>query len=272
MTIWTCGVCSENFERPGQRVYRFCSPACRGAARRKPDHQRLIHTCEVCQRTFTKRGTRTYRFCSVVCRSAGQRPERPSDAELREMYVDQGMTANDIARLCDRDPKTTWAWLRAAEIATRARGSYVDQQFKPGQPSHMKGKKHTAEAIARMTEARRCVPRERFANNGAYLKARSGASHPNWKGGITSERQSFNSSPEWKEAARAVWIRDKATCQRCGCRPPRKGPKHNRGHVHHIVSFKVKELRLTLANLVLLCADCHRWAHSNANATKEFIG
>ena len=92
-----------------------------------------------------------------------------------------------------------------------------------------------------------------------------------WKGGITPERQSFYNSPEWKATIRAIWIRDQCTCQRCGRKPPRHGPKHNRGHVHHIVSFQVRELRLDLDNLVLLCADCHRWVHSRANILKELV-
>ncbi len=37
------------------------------------------------------------------------------------------------------------------------------------------------------------------------------------------------------------------------------------------MSFQVRELRTVLTNLVLLCADCHRWVHSNANTDREFL-
>jgi len=43
-------------------------------------------------------------------------------------------------------------------------------------------------------------------------------------------------------------------------------------HVHHIVSFAVRELRAAVSNLALLCEDCHRFVHSNANTACEFLG
>lgn len=54
-----------------------------------------------------------------------------------------------------------------------------------------------------------------------------------------------------------------AECQRCGSKEDL--------HVHHIVSFAKKELRADPDNLVLLCADCHHWVHSNENINDEFI-
>jgi transposase-like protein len=43
---------------------------------------------------------------------------------------------------------------------------------------------------------------------------RKGELNPNWKGGVTPERQAFYASAEWKRVCRVVWKRDKATCQR----------------------------------------------------------
>ncbi len=273
MTIWTCGVCEVNFDRPGRRTYRFCSPACRGVALRTPPEEKRIQVCEVCQTAFTRRGTKAYRFCSVPCRSVGQRPERPSEDELRNMYVDQGLTANDIGRIYARDPKTTWSWLRAAGIETRPRGSNVDQQFKPGDRSAFAGHRHSDENRAKFRALRLADGRVPYLVDGVHhLKGVTGPAHPNWKGGLTPERQAFYSSREWKDVAQAVWVRDNYRCQRCDVRPPSKGPKHNRGHVHHIVTFQVRELRAVLSNLILLCAPCHRWVHSRANADLEYVG
>jgi len=96
----------------------------------------------------------------------------------------------------------------------------------------------------------------------------TGDQHPNWKGGITPERQAFYQSAEWKRACRIVWSRDTATCQKCKI-------KHLYGmrsyHVHHIVSFEVGELRAEPNNLVLLCRNCHNWVHSKENTEKEFL-
>lgn len=94
-----------------------------------------------------------------------------------------------------------------------------------------------------------------------------GETNPNWKGGITSERELFYGSKEWKRNCYIVWKRDKATCQRCKI-------KYNQGipfHVHHIISFRVKELRSDINNLILLCKECHQFIHSNKNKDKEFI-
>ena len=98
---------------------------------------------------------------------------------------------------------------------------------------------------------------------------RHGNQNPNWKGGITPERQALYASSEWAEAVSQVWQRDNATCQRCGKYAHGKG--NNSYHIHHIVSFEVEQLRAEPGNLILLCRDCHNWVHSKDNADKDFI-
>lgn len=94
-----------------------------------------------------------------------------------------------------------------------------------------------------------------------------GEKHPNWQGGLTPERQACYSSREWANAVKVVWARDKKTCQRCGLRYK----KTVAFHIHHIVSFQVRELRTEPSNLVLLCIDCHHFVHSPANTERLFI-
>jgi thymidylate synthase (FAD) len=91
-----------------------------------------------------------------------------------------------------------------------------------------------------------------------------------WKGGLTPERQALYASPEWVDAVKMVWARDNATCQKCGAH---HNTAKSRGtfHIHHIVSFMVRELRADVDNLVLLCRDCHHWVHSKSNESKLFI-
>jgi len=96
--------------------------------------------------------------------------------------------------------------------------------------------------------------------NGMY--GRTGEDNPNWKGGVTPERQALYSSQDWAEAVKAVWARDEATCQRCG---------EVGEHIHHIVSFAVPELRTDADNLILLCRKCHNWVHSRKNTEYDFL-
>jgi hypothetical protein len=98
---------------------------------------------------------------------------------------------------------------------------------------------------------------------------RCGEDNPNWKGGITPERQDLYSSSDWRRAVKKVWKRDKGICQRCGKRAGKR--KESNFHIHHIVSFANKDLRTEVSNLILLCKDCHNWVHSLQNKNSEFI-
>jgi len=91
--------------------------------------------------------------------------------------------------------------------------------------------------------------------------------NPNWKGGITPDRQALYSSKQWKSIIKKLWKRDKAVCQRCGF----KAKKHGELQAHHIVGFEEKELRCDLSNLVLLCKNCHSFVHSKVNVNREFL-
>ena len=228
------------------------------------------HTCQQCGEQFTKRGNRPYLFCTRACADEWTRRDKPTAEWLRSKYIDEGLTANDIARIVNRDPKRVWEWLRQAEIPTRPRGSYNTEMF-AGKPSGFRGKKHSPESIERMTAARRLVPREAYAGNGHYLRGLRGDAHPNWKGGHSPERARFYATPEWKLAARTVWGRDLGTCQNCGAQSYRTSNPHERWHIHHIDSFANVELRADVTNLVLLCPKCHRWVHGNSNPERKFL-
>jgi len=96
---------------------------------------------------------------------------------------------------------------------------------------------------------------------------RTGSENPNWKGGVTAERQAFYSSQGWKSVSELVYKRDRAACQRCGKQESCDG--HH--HIHHIVPFDVEYLRTAVHNLVLLCRDCHNFVHSKENVKGEFL-
>lgn len=199
--------------------------------------------------------------------------QRPAADVLRCLYVDEGIDMVEIGRRFERDPKTVFWWMRAADIPTRSRGSNPKTQFKAGQRSAFAGRTHGPVALAKLAEAARRDPRLPHLKGGAHwLKGTQGAINPNWKGGATPERQEFYRSQEWKAACCVVWARADARCERCGKnhreRDRRTEPKF---HIHHIVSFQVRELRAEPTNLTLLCRPCHLWVHSNANVNDDHL-
>jgi 5-methylcytosine-specific restriction endonuclease McrA len=81
------------------------------------------------------------------------------------------------------------------------------------------------------------------------MAGRTGALNPNWKGGVTPDRQALYASGEWRKVAREVKRRD-GGCVRCNA----VGDLH----VHHVLSFaEHPELRLDPTNLLTLCRRCH---------------
>lgn len=179
-------------------------------------------------------------FCNHVCKGSWQKRAQPVSREwLIQKYSIECLDCVEIGRLVGRDPKSVWNWLKGWGIPTRARGGAENSPFKKGQPSLFLGHKQ-----------------------------KRGAASPHWRGGVTPERQAFNASPEWKEAIGHVYARAGKQCQRCT--KPAVGQRSG-FHVHHGVPFTVREKRLDLDNLFLLCPDCHRFVHSRKNVGKEFI-
>jgi 5-methylcytosine-specific restriction endonuclease McrA len=228
----------------------------------------MIKICQFCGNEF-KTPYQKAKFCGNECKFAWQRKDKPSNEWLYQKYIVEGLTAKEIAKIVKRNDKRVWEWLRDARIPTRPRGHNVSE-FRKGKPSTFKGKKHTEENKQAQRERRLRDGHVPYLKNGVHwLKGRKGDASPNYKGGITPERQAFYGTPEWKKTAGLVWRRDRATCQRCGIQ------KYNEEgiplDIHHITSFAVKELRLELSNLILLCEKCHYWVHSRKNINKEFI-
>lgn len=234
-------------------------------------------SCHVCQKQIVRNvrlsAPQTF-FCSLPCKAEFQTWSRPiGKDDLRRMYLDECMSAVDIAKIAGRDAKSVWNWLKWDGIPTRPRGSDERQHFAKGHKLGV-GRVMSDDAKEKIRQARvadgaACF----FLPNGDHvLKGKRGKDHPSWQGGSTPLRQAFIATDEWKAAVRAVWMRDNAICQRCGLDHRTIDRKTKAFHVHHIKSFaRHVDLRASPENLVLLCAPCHRWVHGKENTENLFI-
>lgn len=220
-----------------------------------------------------KRGHRFTRE-QILNRIDAARRRRPvTPAWLAAKYLDERLDCVKIGLLVSRDPKTVWTWLKHDGVQMRPRGTACPALlFRKGHVSPFTGRRHSEETKSRLREIAIADGRVPFDPAvGSYMRGRRGADTPNWKGGVTPERQALYSSAEWVAAVKMVWARADARCERCGVH-------HNacerRGtfHIHHVVSFAVRELRAEPTNLALLCGGCHRFVHSRANVAGNFLG
>jgi hypothetical protein len=231
-----------------------------------------IFKCHHCQEATLRPDNGKLHFCDNKCKSDWQKTKRPVTREwLIEHYINQKMDCVQIGKIVNRDPTSVHGWMIDFGIPTRKRGTNGNV-WNPskGTPNPFKGRKHSPEARARMSAYAKSVGRVPYDPKvGSYMKGRKGSDTPNWKGGITAERQAVYSSLEWKSAVSEVWKRDNATCRRCLRR--KNEMREVAFDIHHIRSFQCVELRCTVSNLVLLCDPCHYWVHSKANKNKLFI-
>lgn len=230
----------------------------------------MANKCKQCGKE-----TKNKVFCNNRCKGDWQREQKPYTKEwLYQKYVVDGMSANAIAEIVKRDPKSVLEWLKGYGIETRPRGHNYQTNpdfcfWESGKDNPSKGKKHTPESIAKMSESSK-GPSPWLRGEVNHWYGKRGPLSRTWKGGVTPERQAFYGTIEWRRVAEQVWDRDKSTCQHCGkCKSDH--PKI-RLDIHHIVGFDdSKELRACLDNLVLLCHSCHMWVHSKNNTDKKFI-
>ena len=254
----------------------------------------MYGTCKWCSESIQRRGTRAPVFCSLACKGEWQKTQKPvSREQLVELYIEQGLSTYAIAKLVNRNPKRVYEWLVGFGIQPRPR---TWDTVAGGQPFHNKTWLESEYVQAKRSAgdiAKECGVTENnvlffLHKHGIPVRSmeqiraekywgavgpknpmfdKRGSDNPNWKGGVTPERQAFYLSREWKQVSQQVWRRDEALCQRCGI----KAAPGIEMHIHHKVSFAYRPLRAVLPNLVLLCDTCHDWVHSRRNRRREWI-
>jgi hypothetical protein len=213
-------------------------------------------------------------FCNIECKSEWQRNQKPVDKEwLYQKYIIEKLDCTQISKIVHRNSKQVWNWIHDYGIPLRHRGGFTSTNcFKKGAVGFWAGKKHSQEAKDKMRQARIKDGHYPKQPNGLpYWKGKSGSIMPSWNGGVSPERQSEYNKPEWKCAVKVVWQRDNAICQRCGLDHRTINREEIQFAIHHIISFRYKQLRSNPDCLVLLCFRCHRFVHSKKNIDREWL-
>src|ERR1700738_982 len=267
-SIRECRFCKRKFRNSTHpKSTRYCSSICFDRARKK--------TCLQCGEEYCQAYQKS-KFCCIGCKADWQRGNKefsefvktkcktlkPVSREwLIEKYVKERKSTYAIAKLVNRSASTVVGWFHQLKIPLREPWDSVYVRT---------GWHHSEEMKERMSKLAIATGRVPFDPKvGSYMKGRKGADTPNWKGGITSERQKFYSTEKWKQACKEVWARDKATCQRCGkCKNDDRSVPFD---IHHISPFDCEFLQSVVSNLVLLCEKCHYWVHSKSNTKRLFI-
>ncbi len=138
--------------------------------------------------------------------------------------------------------------MAAAKIGKTAWNKGINIWIGKEHPRGMLGKKGPNKGKILSKESR---IKMRNAHLGIKLPERSGANHPQWKGGITSENEKIRKSSDYSNWRRKVFERDYFSCVLC----KKKGGLLNADHIKPFSTHP--ELRLVLDNGRTLCRECH---------------
>lgn len=131
--------------------------------------------------------------------------------------------------------------------------------------SAMKGRHHTEESREKMSQSSKG---QVAWNKGIKQVKTTGASNPNWKGGVTKESEQLRKSVEYKLWRTSVFERDNYTCLLC----KRKKEVTSKLNADHIKPFSLYPLlRFDINNGRTLCLECHKKTESylNSRMTKD---
>lgn len=188
------------------------------------------------------------------------------------MYINQGKSANEIAKMVNRNPKRVYEWIKDYNIPTRPRGSNYGQQFTKGQTSAFKGCKHSDKNKENLRQLRLKDGHVPYLIDGVHWLHKTGRKPASYRGGVTPERQQIYSSEKWEDCVKYVWKRDNYTCKRCGKNWKIRQKDEKTFEIHHLYGFaEYSMLRCNPDNLVLLCHKCHKYVHNKKNINREFL-
>lgn len=233
------------------------------------NHYPLIKKCVICNKNFIVRNGAEYRntTCSKIC--GNKKAGRNKTGEKHWNWGNPNSIKGEKHPFYGKHhTKESNEMNRLAHLGRPAWniGIPITEKAKTKMSSAKKGRH-----ISIKTEFKKgLIP----WNKGRKSPQFSGENNPNWKGGVTPERNKIRASVEYKIWEKTVKERDQYTCQKCG--------ESRRGYVmaHHVLNFaQWEELRFILENGVTLCRPCHKEFHkiygkknNNQGQVIRFIG
>lgn len=231
----SCEICSAAFHvKPSHlKRRRFCSKQCAGVWHAKGRLKALwaergarpLRSCVRCGKGFRVPRGRKAKYCQAACYNAA-RSDAPQKhrAGLPCLRCGQRTVGRDKKFCCRECRLAHWGRQAMVKVACVDCGA--------------------VRTVTAKVSSVRCKP--------CGLRNRAGAANSNWRGGKKSESAKIRASDEYKAWRKAVFERDRYTCQWCG----QVGGELN---ADHIKSFaRHPELRLELSNGRTLCVPCHK--------------
>jgi len=202
-----------------------------------------------------------------------QFPATPPKGILESLYVEQGLSMSNIAQQLDSSESSISMLLEKYGIPKRKQWEGM-AGWNKGQPlpdwqrkllsdfaKRRTGEKHPRYGVTLSDETRQKISES--------LKGRfRGSDNPNWKDGTNrDERSLWMQRYEYLEWRKAVFERDKYTCQMC------KQLSTGNIEAHHIYPFAdFPELRFEIDNGITLCQHCHETIKGQElNHTDQFV-
>ena len=96
--------------------------------------------------------------------------------------------------------------------------------------------------------------RRRFCSRRCATQHMVGSEAPNWKDGLSTQRERARMAPDIRKWRAAVFQRDGYRCQHCGSTDVL--------HAHHVIEWaKDEQQRFSVDNGLTLCVACHGLVH-----------
>jgi thymidylate synthase (FAD) len=167
---------------------------------------------------------------------------------LRSEYIDKKKSLEQIAQESNCSLSSVHKRLKrfgiprrkgtSPEYYTEERKEKLRKWYKSFHPVGMRGKKHSEETKKKMS------------------LARQGEHNSNWRGGLTQATRGKRRSPAYYQWRKAILVRDKFTCRRCG------RIRKTKMHAHHIYPVKLYPEKIySVKDGITLCRECHEHLH-----------